>query len=302
MKILVTGSNGLLGQKILAQGVHDPDVEVIACSKGKDRVESIQGYTYHDLDITDRNAVVALIVQERPDAVINTAAMTNVDACESDKALCWEVNVEAVGHLIEGCRQADAHLIHLSTDFVFNGEEGPYQEEDKPDPLSYYGESKFASEQLMQASSLKHWSIARTIIVYGIADNMSRTNVVLWAKGALEKGEPIRVVDDQFRSPTLAEDLAAGCLLIAKKKANGIYHLSGKDTMSILQLVERVADHFGLDKSIIEPIKTSSLGQPAARPPRTGFVLDKPVRELGYAPRSFEEGLDFLEHQLKALS
>jgi len=298
MKILVTGSNGLLGQKILAQGIQDPDLEIVACSKGPDRVESISGYTYFELDICDRQAVIDLITSQLPDVVINTAAMTNVDACESDKDLCWQVNVDAVGYMIEACKKIKSQLIHLSTDFVFNGEAGPYAETDEPKPLSYYGRSKHASEALLVNSGLEHWAIARTIIVYGIAENMSRTNVVLWAKGALEKGEPIRVVDDQFRSPTLAEDLAAGCILIAKKKANGIFHLSGKDTMSILELVNRVAGHFGLDAGKVEPIKTASLGQPAARPPRTGFVLDKAIHELGYAPHSFEDGLVILAEQL----
>jgi len=302
MKILVTGSNGLLGQKILAQGIGEPQLELIGCSQGKDRIESFSGYEYYELDITDRSAVLDLIKRTRPDVVINTAAMTNVDACESDKEGCWKVNVDAVDYLIEACRPVDAHLIHLSTDFVFNGEDGPYNETDRPDPLSFYGKSKLASEELVINSGLRNWAIARTIIVYGIADNMSRTNVVLWAKGALEKGETIRVVDDQFRSPTLAEDLAAGCLLIANKHANGIFHLSGKDTMSILELVYRVADHFGFDKNIVESIKTDSLGQEAARPPITGFILDKSRNELGYIPHSFEEGLSILNEQLKAIS
>lgn len=301
MKVLITGSNGLLGQKIVAQAQSDPSLEVIACSKGSNRISLVSGYRYCELDITDQRAVSDLIWNLQPDAVINTAAMTNVDACEDDQDNCWKVNVDAVEYLISACQAVNAHLIHLSTDFVFDGERGPYREEDQPSPLSFYGRSKLASEELMINSGLEHWAIARTIIVYGLAEQMSRSNVVLWAKGALEKGEPIRVVDDQFRSPTLAEDLAEGCLLIARKKANGIYHLSGKDTMSILELVYRVADHFGLDKSIVQPIKTASLGQTAGRPPKTGFILDKAIRELGYAPHTFEEGLDILSEQLKVL-
>jgi dTDP-4-dehydrorhamnose reductase len=128
---------------------------------------------------------------------------------------------------------------------------------------------------------------------------MSRSNVVLWAKSALEKGDKINVVDDQFRSPTLAEDLAMGCFLIAEKEATGIYNLSGKDTMSILELVQTVADFYGLDKSLINPIKSNTLNQPAKRPPITGFILDKAKNELGYNPHSFLEGLQILDSQLK---
>ena len=130
---------------------------------------------------------------------------------------------------------------------------------------------------------------------------MSRSNIVLWAKQALEKGDPLTIVNDQFRSPTLAEDLAMGCWLIAEKQATGIFHLSGKDLMSIIELVYRVADFYGYDKTNIQPIKSSSLNQAAKRPPKTGFILDKAVNELGYNPCSFEEGLAIIDEQLKKI-
>ena len=150
-------------------------------------------------------------------------------------------------------------------------------------------------------SGLKKWAIARTIIVYGVAKGLSRSNVVLWAKNALEKGQPIKVVDDQWRMPTLAEDLADGCIRIAKRGANGIFNLCGPDGMSILELVQRVGKFFDLDPSVITPVSSGSLGQPARRPPRTGFVLDKARRELGYAPRSFESGLAILRDQIQQI-
>jgi dTDP-4-dehydrorhamnose reductase len=131
---------------------------------------------------------------------------------------------------------------------------------------------------------------------------MSRSNVVLWAKGALEKGAPINVVDDQFRMPTLAEDLAEGCLLAAEKHANGIFNISGKDYMSVLELVEQVADFYGYDKEIIRAVSSSTLNQTAKRPPRTGFDLSKSQRVLGYNPHSFREGLQILDEQLKKYS
>jgi dTDP-4-dehydrorhamnose reductase len=297
-KILVTGSNGLLGQKLVYALAAHPDFQLIATSTGANRVRLKEGYTYQSLDITNKDQVETVFNQYAPDVVINTAAMTNVDACETDRAGCWKLNVDAVQYLADACKKHDAHFIHLSTDFVFDGEAGPYKETDQPAPVSYYGDSKYAAEKVVQQSGLKQWSIARTIIVYGIVDNMSRSNVVLWAKGALEKGEPIRVVDDQFRSPTLAEDLAAGCILLAEKQATGIYHLSGKEGMSILELVYKVADYFDLDPSIVTSIKSETLNQPAKRPPRTGFILDKAVNDLGYNPRTFEEGLSVLEQQL----
>lgn len=299
--ILITGSNGLLGQKLVYALIGRNDVRLIATSVGDNRLIEKNGYTYESLDITKKTEVTSVFKKYNPDVVINTAAMTNVDACESKQEECWALNVTAVQHMVDALEEnnKDAHFIHLSTDFIFDGDKGSeYVETDKPNPQSYYALSKFESEKVVQKSNVK-WAIARTIIVYGIVDNMSRTNIVLWAKDALTKGQKINVVDDQFRSPTLAEDLAQGCILIADKGATGIYHLSGPETMSILQLVYRVADFWKLDKSVVTPTKSTTLNQAARRPPYTGFVIEKAKKELGYNPRKFEEGLELLSKQLQ---
>ena len=302
MRILLTGSNGLLGQKLVAALREDREVDLIATSRGADRTPVPLGERYRSMDITLAAEVDAVFTAVKPEVVIHTAAMTNVDACELEPAACQLQNVVATGFLVEAAKGLNAHFIHLSTDFIFDGENGPYREEDAPAPLSVYGHSKWDSERLVMNAGLEHWAIARTIIVYGIAEGLSRSNVVLWAKSALEKGQPIKVVDDQWRMPTLAEDLADGCIRIAKKGATGIFNISGPDGMSILELVQRVARFFDLDPSVITPVSSISLSQPAMRPPRTGFVLDKARRELGYAPRGFEEGLAVLRDQLAALN
>ena len=299
MKILITGSNGLLGQKLVKLLANKEGINLLATSTGENRIKAITGFDYISLDITNKLQVEQVFNQFKPNVVINTAAMTNVDACEDKKEECWNLNVNAVKNLIEASEKHQTHLIHLSTDFIFDGENGPYKEEDKPNPLSYYGESKYEAEKLVQQAKTK-WSIVRTIIVYGVVEDMSRSNIVLWAKQALEKGNPLTIVNDQFRMPTLAEDLAYACWLIAEKSATGIYHICGKDFMSVIELVNRVADFYGYDKSIISPIKSSSLNQAAKRPPKTGFVLDKAYKELEYSPCSFEEGLGIVTEQLKA--
>ncbi len=300
-RILVTGSNGLLGQKLTDLCLSDPELELIASSKGPNRHPVKMGYIYADMDILDPLNIERVVEKYRPDAIINTAAMTNVDACEIDKENCYALNVESVKSLIGLCEQHNIQLIHLSTDFIFDGENGPYSEEDQPNPLSYYGQTKLEAELLLKQSSCR-WVILRTIIVYGIVNDMSRTNIILWAKGALEKGSPINVVDDQWRMPTLAEDLAKCCLLVAKKNSEGVFNASGKDMMSILELVKKVAEYWKLDQSLIQPISAGSLNQTARRPKRTGFILDKSRNLLGYNPRSFEEGLAFVDAQLKTIS
>ena len=297
-RILVTGSNGLLGQKLTDRILSKKDFELIATSKGLNRYPYESGYKYVELDICNPNQVKQVLELYHPAAVIHTAAMTNVDACENNKELCQALNVTAVENLVTVCEKLDILLIHLSTDFIFDGEDGPYTEEDKPNPLSYYGRTKLEAENVLQKSSCR-WAILRTIIVYGIVNDMSRTNIVLWAKDALEKGDPIKVVFDQWRMPTLAEDLAECCLLVVKYNAQGIYNASGKDMMSIVELVEEVADFWGLNKSLINPISSDSLNQTAKRPKRTGFVLDKTIRELHYNPHSFKEGLAIVDKQLK---
>lgn len=298
MKILVTGSNGLLGQKLVHKLSKDYEVQLIATARGENRLSNKEGYTYQSLDITNKGEVEKVIANHKPDVVINTAAMTNVDACESDKEGCDKLNVDAVQYIVDACKANHVYLVHLSTDFIFDGEDGPYDEEATPNPVSYYGESKLKAEEIVLKSSLDA-AILRTVLVYGIAEDMSRSNIALWAKGALSKGQKINVVDDQFRSPTLAEDLADGCILAAKQKAKGIYNISGKDQLSVLEIVQQVADFWKLDKSLINPVSSKTLSQPAKRPPKTGFILDKAIRELGYKPHSFMEGLAVLDEQMK---
>ena len=298
MKILITGSNGLLGQKLISALRNDQQIELIATSRGPDRTPVGLGERYHAMDITVAAEVDAVFDRTRPEVVIHTAAMTNVDACELDPPTCLMQNVSATENLLAAAKRHKSHFVFLSTDFIFDGEKGPYSEADEPAPLSIYGQSKLDGERLVMESGLAKWAIARTIIVFGVAEGLSRSNPILWAKGALEKGEPIKVVDDQWRMPTLAEDLADGCIRIAKRGATGVYHLSGPDGMSILEMVGRVGKFFDLSTAVVTPIKSASLGQPAKRPPRTGFVLDKARHDLGYAPHGFEEGLAVVRDQL----
>lgn len=296
--ILVTGSNGLLGQKITEKILKEGGVNLIATAKGVNRYPVTAGYTYAEMDVLNPTEVKAVVAKYRPDAIIHTAAMTNVDACEEQKELAYELNVVAVETLIGICEELDIQLVHLSTDFIFDGADGPYDEEAVPNPLSYYGKTKLQAEELIKASKAR-WAILRTIIVYGIVSDMSRSNIVLWAKGALEKGNPLNIVNDQWRMPTLAEDLADCCLLAVEHQGQGVFNVSGKDMMSISELVARVADFWNLDKSLINEVSAATLNQPAKRPAKTGFILDKAMTQLHYQPHSFDEGLAIVDEQLK---
>lgn len=302
MKYLITGSNGLLGQHLVALLKKDPSGEksLLATARGCNRLKDKTGYQYASLDITDEGQVQAVVNEFAPDVIIHGAAMTQVDDCETKKGRCWDVNVRATEYLIRAAQTAGASFLLVSTDFIFNGDDGPYGEQALADPISYYGMSKLAAEMLLPTSALR-WAIARTVLVYGVAEDMSRSNIILWVKKSLEEGKRVKVVDDQWRTPTLVQDLAVGCKLIAERYLQagtvktvwpeGIFNISGKDLLTPYQMALQVADYFGLDRSLIEKADASTFTQTARRPRKTGFIINKARRELGYNPHSFHEGI-----------
>ncbi|HLK96443.1 MAG TPA: NAD(P)-dependent oxidoreductase [Hymenobacter sp.] len=297
MRILITGSNGLLGQKLVALLRQQPGVTVIATSRGSNKLADLYpDVRFVALDVTSQRRVEEVLGQESPTHLIHTAAMTNVDECELNQAACWLQNVTAVENLVAACEAYNVHLIHLSTDFVFSGDSGPLAEEAVPAPVNFYGTSKLAAERLVQVSRMP-WAIVRTVLVYGTAHNYGRTNIVLWVRDSLRAGKPIGVVTDQLRTPTLAEDLALGCWLVAYQNATGIYHISSDELLTPYQMALQVAEYFRLDSSLLAKVDSSTFSQPARRPLRTGFIIDKARRELGYEPCRFAEGIALLAHQ-----
>jgi len=291
MKILITGANGLLGQKIVQQ-LLKRNIEFLATSNGENRNSNCSNEYYQTMDITNLDEVMEVVGAFLPTHIIHTAAMTNVDACETNPELCENVNVVGSSNIFQAAKKFNAHCQLLSTDFVFDGEKGNYSEEDEVNPLSVYANSKVKAENELLQGNYANFSIVRTIIVYGTAINLSRTNIFLWAKEALPKGDTMNIVDDQFRAPTWADDLAWGCIRICELNQTGIFHLSGPSTYSIFEIVERVAKHYSLSTTNLNKISSSTLSQPAKRPPRTGFNLTKAKKILGYQPKSIEETLD----------
>ncbi|HLU86925.1 MAG TPA: SDR family oxidoreductase [Taishania sp.] len=290
MKILITGSNGLLGQKIVAQLIKKK-ISFLATSLGENRNSNCPEKHFCTLDIVDAAAVKSVIEQYQPTHIIHTAAMTNVDACELDPEKCHAINVLGTKNLLNCSVKHNIHLQLLSTDFVFDGEKGNYSETDEVNPLSVYAKSKVEAEQLLLNSRLKSYSIVRTIIVYGTGENLSRSNMFLWAKDALPKGEVMNVVDDQFRAPTWADDLAWGCIRICELNEQGIFHLSGPETFSVFEIVQKIAQFYNYSTDKINRISSKTLNQPAKRPPITGFDLTKAKIKLAYQPKSIEETL-----------
>ncbi len=298
-KILITGSNGLLGQKLVNLIAGKEGFHLLATAKGVNRVGDVgKTYEYASLDITNQTEVEKIVAHFKPDFIIHTAAMTNVDQCVTDNDGCTLLNVTATKYLVQAAEKNNSFFIHLSTDFIFDGTKGPLTEEDIPNPISFYGQSKLDAEKIVITSKIR-WAIVRTVLVYGIVKDMSRSNIVLWVKKSLEEKKTINVVDDQWRTPTLAEDLAMGCFLIIEKEATGIFNISGKELLTPFEMANITADFFKLDKSYINKADSSTFTQPAKRPPRTGFIIDKAEKLLGYTPHSFTEGIEVLVEQMK---
>jgi dTDP-4-dehydrorhamnose reductase len=297
-RVLITGANGLLGQALVRQMSAWPEYDVLATARDRAPRYRDSSCGYLPLDITQAGDVRRAFLDFTPDVVINCAAVTQVDDCESSRELCWKVNVDAVETLAKNCLATGARLIQVSTDFVFDGEDGPYRESDRPEPVNFYGKSKLAAENMVRGAGLDQWAIARTVLVYGTAHGMTRSNIVLWIVDKLQKGEKIKVVTDQFRSPTYVEDLATGIERIVRFKKSGLYHLSGREYLSIYDFAQLVARTFDLDASLIEPTDRTAFSQNAERPPRTGFIILKAETELGFRPRSIPDALRHLGQQI----
>jgi len=251
----------------------------------------------YSLDVLDRNALKEPLLSILPDIVINTAAMTNVDACETDRGQAWAVNVTLVEHLARVCRVIDARLIHFSTDYVFDGTKGPYVETDVPRPISYYGKSKLAGENVCLGAGIPA-TIIRTNVVYG--GESTTPDFVKWLLTAIEKGGTATVVNDQFSNPTLVDDLVLATLRIITKNRTGIYHVGGADYISRFEFALRIADVFKVVDPKIEPITTESLKQAAKRPLRGGLVTLKAEADLGLKFAGVGSGLVTVRHKLMA--
>ncbi len=296
-KVIITGSNGLLGQSLLNLLLKSKDsYDVYGFSKGKNR-SGREDFNYTTLDITDKVLLIDTVSKIKPDFIINTAAMTNVDACEDSRETCYKLNVEVVESLKGISKKLKIHLIHISTDFIFDGKKGYYKESDVPNPLSYYGESKLKSEQVLLNSEID-FTILRTILVYGKVFDMSRSNIVLWVKNMLESGKEITIVDDQFRMPTYVEELALACKIVIDKKVKGIFNISSDKLLSVYEIAQQIAEVFNLNKNLIKPISTKTLNQKATRPAKTGFDLTKTNKELGFKTNSFKIDLQKFKETL----
>jgi len=299
VRVLVTGANGLVGTKVLEQLLRDPAAEALGAYNQTRTNEFLGEFPFWWLDVTDSERVKQVLYEARPDAVIHAGAFTNVDAAERDQDTALAINAAGTANLAQACAERDIRLVYLSTEYVFDGAAGPYKETDPVHPLGWYAKTKEAGEQAVMVSG-GNWAIGRTTVVYGYAPHV-RANFVLWLVGKLKAGERVNIVNDQIGSPTLAENLAQMVLALAGSDVTGVFNTAGAEVVSRLELSRQIAETFGLDASLMDPITTAQLGQAAPRPLKAGLLMDKlrstfpglpilgPREGLQVVKRQFEE-------------
>lgn len=293
-RILITGSNGMLGQRAVQFYLKNENVELLATSvEEKSLIENVD---YISCDIKDRNSIKKIILDYCPDFIIHTAAFTNVDLSEKLREDAWKINVKGVEYISEAARAIDTHIIHISTDYIFDGKDGPYSENAIPNPLGYYGRTKLASENALRISNT-YFTILRTNVLYGIALN-SRPDFVRWVVSSLDENRNIRIVNDQINNPTFIDDLVQAINKIIEFKKTGIFNVGGIEFLSRYDFTLRIADYFNLDKKLITPIRTEELKQSARRPLKSGLIILKAETELGYKPHTIDESFFVMKKEM----
>jgi dTDP-4-dehydrorhamnose reductase len=298
-RVLVCGSNGLLGQRLAWLFDSDDEYEVLHSSHHRSFVQSDILIDYTQLDISNRSDVKSLVTSFRPDVILNAAAMTNVDECERGREQAWKANVTAVENLTEVSRRIGAKLIHVSTDYVFDGKTGNYTEDDRVNPVNYYGKTKLAGENILVSSGI-NYAVLRTIVVYGNGVNV-RNNFALWVINNLHEKKPVRCAADQISNPTHVHDLATAMKQCIEVDAKGIFHVAGAEPVSRFDFAVRTAEIFGYDTALVNKVQSADLQQLAQRPLHTTFIIEKAKRTFGYNPMNITQGVKLLQEELTGI-
>jgi dTDP-4-dehydrorhamnose reductase len=289
MKILITGANGFLSYYIIEKLIGANQL-VIATSKGPSRLPFVSSFfIYEEMDFTNAATVAAVFKKYQPTHIIHTGAISKPDECEQNKPIADKINVNGTAILLDAAKKYKAYFLLMSTDFIFDGINGMYAEDDTPNPVNYYGKTKVKAEALVKQYE-HNWSIVRTVLGYGKTFS-GRHNIITAVKEKLEKGETYNMFNDQVRTPTYIGDLAEGIITMIEKNATGIFHICGEEVFTPYEMAIATAEFLQLNQLLIKKVNAADFIQPAKRPAKTGLKIDKAKKELGYQPVSFREGL-----------
>jgi dTDP-4-dehydrorhamnose reductase len=291
LKLLITGASGLLGTKLCQIALKEDHEVYAAYSQHKPSYG-----TPVELNILDAEAERQALNKIKPDAVVHAAALTDVDKCELEKGLAWKTNVEATANLARLCEEHDAFLVYVSTDYVFNGEKGMYRETDIPVPINHYGLTKLKGEEVVQA--LSNYCIARGSVIYGSIPAAGKTNFALWLLEKIQKKEEVKIVTDQWNSPTLNVSMAEMIMEILEKRTKGIFHLAGATRLSRYEFAGHLAETFNLNSKYIVPIQSRQFKSVAKRPRDSSLNIKKAEQTLTSKPLEIHEALEKMRKEI----
>lgn len=285
--VLVTGATGLLGKGMEETmpagwrmlGVHQRPYKVTS-----------RLAVHRALDIRDRRAVERLFAARKFDAVVHAAGIASVDYVESHYAESLESNIVGTLNVTSACRRSGTPLVYVSTNAVFDGTRAPYSEDAPVNPVNKYGRLKVECERLVR-ETLERWTVVRPILMYGWNRPETRPNTVTWILDKLSKGEPVELVDDVRENPLYSLQCGRALWAAVERMPGGTIHLAGKDAASRHEFGLKIADAFGLDRSLVRRVDSSRFPSIAPRPPDTTMLTVRMERELGVAPMTLEEGL-----------
>lgn len=292
MRVFITGSTGLLGTALFYNA---PTGIILGGSVNKNRFLPNVGNVYYEyMDITRPRVVERVLTNFKPDVVIHTAGIGNVDYCEQHQEEAWAVNVEGTRNVANAAKQLDATMLFTSTNSIFNGTNPPYHEESVPDPLEYYGKTKVQSEQDLRDLGVDHILI-RLITMYGWNNPYERQNPVTWAIDKLKQNQELKMVTDVYNNFLKVESAAEGIWKAILDNHRGTFHLAGADMHNRYQLVRQTAKIFGLNQKLITPVTLDFFPSHAPRPKNTTFKIHKMKKTLGVIPVELREGLKHMK-------
>jgi len=290
MKYLVTGSAGLIGSQVVKDLIV-LNHQVYSCYNNAKPQDGIPT----KLNLTNQDEIKVVLEQVRPERIIHLAAMTNVDLCETEQDLAMTINAIATEVIAKQAAKLKAFFVYVSTDYVFDGKSGMKKEDDKPNPLGFYGKSKLEGELALNkiASS---WCIARTSTPFGIHQN--KKSFPLWIKENLELKKEIPVLVDQFTSPTYVPNLSKMLVEVATRQISGVIHLAGTTRISRYHFAELIAEKLNLEKKLLIPTKTDEMIWKAQRPKDSSLDVSFATEILDEKPQTIQQSLELFFSEL----
>lgn len=286
-KVLVTGANGFIARELITH-LSDYSDQIHLTSRSRRLV----GFNlpYQQLDLSDQESLQNLLDGLVPDLIIHTAAISSVDYATMHKPETKSINVDSIKTIANWCAENDSRLVHFSSDFVFDGEKGVYEESDLPNPLSYYGQTKLESEEVVK-STLQNHLIIRPILVYGLVSHMPRLNFPIWVVSQLTSGKKTFITADQIRKPTYVSDLAKATAELSFSSYNGTVNICGDDEVNMYEFAVKVARVFGLDESLLVASTSSEINQAGMRPKKTTFSNQLVKQLIDFKPTPIDDAL-----------